>query len=756
MAHYIVNTIIDSKEDDLLSLQEAVALSNKHKGADRISFSDDVRYIQLSEELEISGRQKLSIQGDKDNDGISDVTLYGGYSHHFTVEKFAKLSLTGIDLFNGQGEGVKGADGKDGAAGKDGEAGFGLEFINFGDRPLELRRNHGRDGDDGEDGTKGGDGADGDDGIVSAGSIVNYGTLKLVRVGFGDNDANGAPGGNGGLGGNGGHGGAGGSGIYGRTYKYNDVLQPGQSYDTSGGNGGHGGDGGHAGHGGDGGNGGAAAGAIYNAKGAVVTMQDVAFGGILPSIAIYDGNSAKGGLGGNPGSGGNGGAGNQGGDGGFVGYFRPDSDPVYLNFGTSGNGGNGGDAGLGGDAGAYGDSGDAAGAILNEGTIAGVVAFAGNSADTFDMSGKAVGDDFGLAGLYGRAGKGAPEDWKTGNRSNNAPAGTDGLDGIGAADGLGRLASASGEVKDDILYLDGSKGAIDSAGILVYGHGVDLTANEDAGERQVSFNVIRIGGVTGTVSVDWFVRPTGVSGVNKNDFEGGKLPSGTVKFAPPDSDASYHLGAVKTVAFEIADDPFKESAEGFEIVLRNATVKGEDIVLGTSVLSGKIQKSGPVGPTKGDDTLSGSKGNDRVNLLAGNDVYSGAGGNDTVKGGNGHDSILGGNGNDKLVGNQGKDRLDGGAGKDLLDGGPGNDTLIGGGGRDTFLFSNGSGLDKILDFQDNVDLLDLTGLGLSSVKEALSYAKNTSSGDVRFDFGDGDVLVVLDLQKASLSDDILV
>ena len=58
----------------------------------------------------------------------------------------------------------------------------------------------------------------------------------------------------------------------------------------------------------------------------------------------------------------------------------------------------------------------------------------------------------------------------------------------------------------------------------------------------------------------------------------------------------------------------------------------------------------------------------------------------------------------------GDDTLSGGGGNDTLDGGTGNDTLGGGAGADTFEFTASQGSDRILDFEDGLDLILFTGV----------------------------------------------
>lgn len=133
----------------------------------------------------------------------------------------------------------------------------------------------------------------------------------------------------------------------------------------------------------------------------------------------------------------------------------------------------------------------------------------------------------------------------------------------------------------------------------------------------------------------------------------------------------------------------------------------------------------------GRDTLEGGSNNDLLEGQAGKDVLSGGDGNDTLKGGNGHDklsgddgndTLYGGSGNDTLLGNtgddfisadSGNDTIFGGGGNDTIDGGTGNDRMDGGSGADTFQFSTPSfGQDTIRDFNDGVDMLDFSSLGL--------------------------------------------
>ena len=161
---------------------------------------------------------------------------------------------------------------------------------------------------------------------------------------------------------------------------------------------------------------------------------------------------------------------------------------------------------------------------------------------------------------------------------------------------------------------------------------------------------------------------------------------------------------------------------------------------------------------KGTDFNDWVKGNWTRNSLfghAGNDTLLGDGNNDILRGGAGNDQVHGGPGDDTLFGGSGFDRVFGGDGKDRLHGGAGQDQLTGGFGADTFVFDKTSGRDRILDFRNDVDVIDMKGLGLAGVSAVL--AKASQVGDnVVFDFGVSLKLTVEDMTIAELRDDILV
>lgn len=142
-------------------------------------------------------------------------------------------------------------------------------------------------------------------------------------------------------------------------------------------------------------------------------------------------------------------------------------------------------------------------------------------------------------------------------------------------------------------------------------------------------------------------------------------------------------------------------------------------------------------------------GNEADNILTGNsgdNILNGAGGDDQLFGGGRRPTEFDGDETnaDVLQGGAGNDLLSGQAGADWLDGGEGDDTLIGGGGRDTFVFTQGH--DEIVDFTQYVDMIvidtDLTAQQVLDIGQVIG-------GHAVFDFGDGNMLTVLDVSDIS-------
>ncbi|WP_201838981.1 CAP domain-containing protein [Microvirga zambiensis] len=143
-------------------------------------------------------------------------------------------------------------------------------------------------------------------------------------------------------------------------------------------------------------------------------------------------------------------------------------------------------------------------------------------------------------------------------------------------------------------------------------------------------------------------------------------------------------------------------------------------------------------------TIDGTAAGETLNGTSGANVINGFGGNDKLYGKAGNDRLHGGAGNDKLYGDSGNDRLYGDAGRDTLVGGTGNDTLTGGTGADRFVFSGKWGKDKITDFQNGSDRIDLRGNALSFDKLGISQVNGDSDGRI------DDVLIKANGQSITL------
>jgi serralysin len=187
---------------------------------------------------------------------------------------------------------------------------------------------------------------------------------------------------------------------------------------------------------------------------------------------------------------------------------------------------------------------------------------------------------------------------------------------------------------------------------------------------------------------------------------------------------------------------------------------------GNNILAGGAGDDTLFGGDNG-DTLFGGPGNDRLVGGAGNDVlYGGAGpgnnvlaggaGDDTLFGGDNGDTLFGGPGNDRLVGGAGNDVLHGGDGNDVLIGGPGNDRLIGGPGADMFVFQPNGGSDVVVDFEDDLDVLNFRAYNFATKAEVLNLASQVGA-HVLFDLPGGATVELRNFDITLLgAEDILI
>jgi len=136
---------------------------------------------------------------------------------------------------------------------------------------------------------------------------------------------------------------------------------------------------------------------------------------------------------------------------------------------------------------------------------------------------------------------------------------------------------------------------------------------------------------------------------------------------------------------------------------------------------------------------------------------------ENITGGSGNDTIIGNGGANLLDGGGGRDTIRAGNGNDTIIGGAGNDTLTGGGGSDNFTFRPNFGKDVITDFQvggataaSTHDVLDLHGLGFTSIQDVLSHTDLGPSAVIHVGLDDITLLGVTKGQLTAHAFDFLV
>lgn len=148
-----------------------------------------------------------------------------------------------------------------------------------------------------------------------------------------------------------------------------------------------------------------------------------------------------------------------------------------------------------------------------------------------------------------------------------------------------------------------------------------------------------------------------------------------------------------------------------------------------------------------------------------NENYNGRGGNDSLMGNYGNDRLNGGAGFDYVFGEGGDDRLFGGPSDDHIGGDIGRDIMTGGSGLDNFLYTangfflfGGHGFDTITDFDprgrdgDLITLMINSAFGVTTFQQ-LRAGMQQINGNTIMNFGNGDVLELLDVRINELSND---
>jgi Ca2+-binding RTX toxin-like protein len=190
------------------------------------------------------------------------------------------------------------------------------------------------------------------------------------------------------------------------------------------------------------------------------------------------------------------------------------------------------------------------------------------------------------------------------------------------------------------------------------------------------------------------------------------------------------IGDVKLGA---GNDYFDTMAKGSSVDGKIYGGTGNDLILLHSAATKLIEKAG-----QGDDSVIST-----VNYTLNANVESLS--LEGLKGLTGTGNEL----NNTLTGDDGNDILRGMAGNDRLYGDVGNDVLTGGAGKDIFEFYTGEGRDRISDFQNGQDRMDIHNwTGLDNFADVKAHAKFVD-GDVVIKFG-ADVLTVEGLTLAQM------
>jgi len=144
--------------------------------------------------------------------------------------------------------------------------------------------------------------------------------------------------------------------------------------------------------------------------------------------------------------------------------------------------------------------------------------------------------------------------------------------------------------------------------------------------------------------------------------------------------------------------------------------------------------TGGIDSLVGIEDIVGSQLGDTITGDATANQLSGEDGADTIFGGDGADII---EGDGLLFSSNCDDTLYGGDGGDTLNGGIGDDILVGGNGVDIFVFGtfDGEATDTIVDFEDGVDSIGLSGgvtvaSGLGTATVTLSSGTAIAAGNL--------------------------
>ncbi|MEP4199270.1 MAG: hypothetical protein ABJL99_26890 [Aliishimia sp.] len=310
----------------------------------------------------------------------------------------------------------------------------------------------------------------------------------------------------------------------------------------------------------------------------------------------------------------------------------------------------------------------------------------------------------------------------------------------------------NGGAGNDMLYGGGGDDMLTGGtgdDLLDGGAGNDTVSYADAEGRVAIYLNQAAADVGGDQGIDTFINIENVIGTDFNDRINGDMTDNML-FGGKGDDVLVGLAGNDTLNGGDGDDTLTGSGG-------NDTLLGGD---GADIIDGNGGADHIEGGA-GDDDISGSNGLDLIlggeddDLIFGNfgrDVIDGGAGHDDIRAGGSSDVVTGGTGDDTLVGNRGNDMLTGGAGNDVLTGG--NGTGGGDGSRDVFVFMShemgGGGFDRIRDFEDTRDKLDLSLSGYTDFADVWADAYDVGANmEINFEFGG--IVLIENFQLAQFS-----
>lgn len=225
------------------------------------------------------------------------------------------------------------------------------------------------------------------------------------------------------------------------------------------------------------------------------------------------------------------------------------------------------------------------------------------------------------------------------------------------------------------------------------------------------------------------------------------------------SGTDYAFGGAGNDRFEVNGDPFTDWYDGGDgddsfLVWSDGAFGGDRFIGGAGIdtidlsLFGLGNSTGAVIDLVDWQAATGQMAGASYDGI---ENISGSRYNDSLRGNSLNNVLNGGDGTDWLYGRGGNDTLMGGAGNDTLFGNDGDDSLRGEGGQDRFFFGAGDGRDRIEDFQNGFDSIQLsTNLGVTNFQDVLSRATQAGA-DTVITFNAGTTLTLIGVQLSSLA-----